>query len=163
MQRILAIGFCLLLGFGPQTLSAKEPPREVLGFNLHMTEAEVRARLKEIGTFVRAEKKDEAWKIRNNPSFSDVIIGFGKEGLLRYITAVAREEKDAKRVAYEEVGKTKEARQAGDVKIKNFDYQWQLPARGADPEMSVIAMGRDPKYLSTLSLKRLGRQERDDD
>ncbi|MGI8437304.1 MAG: hypothetical protein ACR2NX_10435 [Chthoniobacterales bacterium] len=163
MQRILGIGFCLLLGFGPQILLAKEPPREVLGFNLHMTEAEVRARLKEIGTFVRAEKHDEAWKIKDDPSFSDVIVGFGKGGQLRYITAVAREDKDAKRVAYGEVGKMKEARQAGDVKIKNFNYQWQLPVRGGDPEVSVIAMGRDPKYLSTLSLKRLGRQERDDD
>jgi hypothetical protein len=140
----------------------QNPKREILGFNLRMSQEDVRSRLKKIGTFVRAEKRQEAWQIRD-ATFSHIIVGFGKDEEVRYITAVARKDKDAERVNYGKVGNLKKARQAGDPTIKNFNYQWDLPAKGEDPGMMVVAIGRDPEFLQTLSLKRIGKPAREED
>ncbi|CAN5232248.1 hypothetical protein BH20VER2_BH20VER2_17990 [soil metagenome] len=58
---------------------------------------------------------------------------------MRFITAVAREDKEAKRLAYSSVGNVEQARQAGE-----------------SPATIVSARGRDEKFLQTLSLKRVG-------
>ncbi len=135
--------------------SAQELHRDILGICLNMTEEEAHQRLKAIGTFVRnEEKRQEVWQVRNE-SFSHLLIGFGKDEKVRYVTAVAREDKDARRVAYEEIGNLKKARQAGDPRINNFRYEWELPAEKDNPHTLVIALGRDPRFLTTYSLKRL--------
>jgi len=132
-----------------------KPQRNILGIHLDMSRAEVQKRLQEIGKFERDERKrQEIWQVRDE-RFSHLVVGFDKTERLRYVTAVAREDKEAKRVGYEEIGNLKEARQAGDVAIKNFNYEWNLPAEKRDPQTLVSARGRDPKFLSTYSLKRL--------
>lgn len=155
---------CLLLQ--PLQADEKKPARDILGLRLSMSESAVKARLKEIGSFERAEPpRQEVWKVRDS-HFSAIAIGFNKEGKLRYILAAARTDKNAKPMAYTEVGDLKKAHQAGDIKIKNFIYEWELPARGDEPKMTVIAMGRDPKFLNTLKFRRLGEPVRtgeDDD
>jgi hypothetical protein len=115
----------------------------------------VHKRLNEIGTFVRAERKgQEIWQIRD-PSFSHLIVAFAKDGKLRFVTAVAREDPEAKRVAYEEIGNLDKARQAGDPSIKNFNYEWALPSQDGNPHLLVNARGRDPAFLTTHSLKKV--------
>lgn len=133
----------------------ENPVREILGLNLNMTNEEARERLEKIGS----REKDEAgwqevWKVRDD-HLSHVIVGFGKDEKLHYVTAVAREDKEAKRVPYSDIGNLKKSLQAGDVKIKNFKYEWELPAGKENPRMQVIAAGRDPKFLTTYSLKNL--------
>lgn len=137
---------------------AQTPARQILGFRLRMPEQEVHERLKAIGTLVRKEeKRQEAWQIRDQ-AFSHLIVGFNKDGKLRYVTAVAREDKEAKRLSYNQIGDLKKARQAGDPKINNFNYQWDLAADHDEPHMLVIAIGRDPQLLTTYTLKSLEEQ-----
>ena len=156
----------LLLAISCAFTNAAEPEvrRDILGIRLDMTKEEVEARLKKIGKFVRDERKlQQIWEAKDK-SFSHVIVGYEKGGPgLRYVTAVAREDKDAERIRYSDVGKLEAARQAGDPKINNFNYEWTLPPVKGHPEMLVIARGRDPEFLSTVSLKRLGGGEEDDD
>lgn len=150
---VLAVIVCVLL---PTQAAVAEPKRDILGLHLDMTREDARKRLQEIGTFEREERKEqEIWQVRD-PRLSHVVIGASKEGKLRYITAVAREDKEAKPVPYGKIGDLKQARQAGDPKIKNFQYQWELPATKVAPAMLVIAAGRDEKHLTTHSLRRLG-------
>jgi hypothetical protein len=155
VKRFIWIGVVLAtLGLERGAL-AQTPDRQILAFRLGMTEEKVHERLKALGTLVRKEeKRQEAWQI-HNPHFSHLIVGFNKEGKLRYVTVVAREDKDAKRIAYDQIGDLKKARQAGDPKVKNFNYQWDLPGDKDNPHMLVIVIGRDPKWLSTYSLKSL--------
>ena len=162
MKKILLPGFSLFIGLCLGEAVAQELPRQIVGFNLQMSEQQVHARLKQIGTFVRAEKGEEAWKVKD-PSFSHVIVGFGKDDQLRYVTAVARTDKDSKPVAYSEVGRIEKAQQVGDPKIKNFQYQWQIPQEKDQPAALLIAMGRDPKTLSTLTLKNSAVPRTSDD
>jgi len=161
-MRTLAPVSLLLLALASSFAVAAEPEarREILGLRLDMTKEEAEARLKQIGKFVRDEKKQQQiWEAKDK-SYSHIIVGYEKTGPgLRYVTAVAREDKDAERMRYAEIGKVEAARQAGDPAIKNFNYEWSLPAVKGHPEMLVIARGRDPEFLSTYSLKRTGENK----
>ena len=149
---LASLVFCAPVG-------ATELKRDILGLRLNMTKAEAEARLKEIGTFVRDERKgQQIWELRDD-RFSHLIFGADSDGRIRFVTAVAREGEEAKRVRYSEIGDPKKARQAGDPAIKNFNYEWSL-AKGKDaPEMLVMARGRHEEFLSTYSIKRLGDAE----
>lgn len=128
-----------------------------------MPKAEVQKRLQEIGKLERTEEKgQEIWQVKD-ARFSHVAIGFDKKEMLRYVTAVARVDKEGKTVGYGEIGDPTSARQVGDPKINNFIYEWSLPAEKGDPEMLVIVRGRDPKFLSTYSLKRVGGEMAEDE
>ena len=119
-------------------------------------------RLKKIGTLVRGETGQEAWEVKDQ-TFLHVIVGFGKDDRLRYVTAVARTDKEAKPMAYGEIGDLKEAQQIGDPAIKNFQYVWKLQPEKGESSTVVLAMGRDPKILSTLTLKNPEVSRKDDD
>lgn len=154
MKRIISLLLFVWVA-GMAEISGQELQRQILGVHLNMTKDEAHKRLQEIGTFERDERKQqEIWKVRDE-SFSHLIIGLGKDDKLRFLTAVAREDKEAKRFAYNKVGDLKQARQAGDVKIKNFNYEWDLLADKDNPHTQINARGRDPKFLTTYSLKRL--------
>ena len=155
MKNIVCVSMLFAISALGNGALAQVPERQILGIQLGMTEEKVHERLKELGTLVRKEeKRQEAWQIRD-PSFSHLIVGFNKDAKLRYVTAVAREDKDAKRIPYDRIGDLKKARQAGDPKVNNFNYQWELPANKVNPHMLVIAIGRDPKLLATYTLKSL--------
>ena len=155
MRKLISI--CVLIAAAASFLLADEDAqirRDILGLRLNMAHADVQKRLNEIGTFVREERKQqEIWTARDD-TFSHVAIGFDKQGQLRYVTAVARADEKAKRMRYEEVGPLAAAKQAGDPAIKNFNFVWSLPEEDGQPEMQVIARGRDETFLDTYTLKR---------
>ena len=156
MKKIFTAGALLALSMLVSHAGDGEPKRDILGIHLEMTKEEATKRLKEIGTFERDERKQQAvWQVRD-PSFSHVIVGLSKEGKLRYVTAVAREDDAATRMPYSSVGDLHLARQLGDPAIKNFMFEWSLPERKNKPAAVAVARGRDPEFLSTYSLKRAG-------
>lgn len=149
------------LAWASADASAGEVQRQILGISFKLAKDAVHKRLNEIGTFGRAERKgQEIWQIRD-PSFSHLIVAFGKDGSLRFVTAIAREDGEAKRVPYEEIGNLDKARQAGDPSIKNFNYEWDLPAQNESPRILVNARGRDPTFLATYSLKKVDENPAD--
>jgi len=154
MSKFLVAGL-MLLAWVATGASAQEVQREILGIHLKLAKADVHKRLNELGSFVRNERKgQEIWRVQDS-SFSHLIVAFGKDGKLRFVTAVAREDADAKRVRYDEIGNLAKARQAGDPSIKNFNYEWDVPSQNGNPRVLVIARGRDPTFLSTYSLKNM--------
>ena len=156
MKNLLATAVVLACCAHRSGCLAEEPKRDLLGVDVAMTQQDAEKQLKKIGAFERNERKQQQiWKVRDD-RFSHLIIGADKEGKLRFVTAVARVDKGAKRVRYQTVGDLKAARQTGDPSIKNFSYEWSLPNQKGQPETLMIARGRDPEFLSTLSLKRIG-------
>lgn len=156
MKKLILINLLLLVWDASAVeASAQRLQRQILGLHLNMTKEAAHKRLQEIGTVIRNEEnRQEVWQVRHE-SFSHLLIGFDKEDKLRYVTAVAREDKKAKRVAYNDIGDVKKAREAGDPKISNFNYQWELPAADGNPHMLVIVAGRAPKFVTTYTLKSL--------
>lgn len=128
------------------------PRRDIVGLHLDMTKEEAHSRLQKIGTLQREERKrQEVWEVRD-PYFSHVIVGFDKQARVRFVTAVARE--GGQRMRYADVANLKKARQEGDASANNYNYVWELAARGKEPKGLVMARGRDPQYLSTYSIKK---------
>ena len=158
---IILLWFLVACALPKAYAEGNELPRQILGIQLNITKDEARKRLEKIGNFVREEEHQEVWQVRDE-SFSHLIVGFDKDEKVRYVTAVAREDKEAKRIEYKKVGDLKKARQAGDPKVKNFNYQWNLPATKEQSHMLVIAAGRDPKFLTTFSLKNPNAQKEED-
>ncbi len=137
-------------------LAEDKPARQIFGLRLGMKAAEAHERLKAIAHFVRNEPDNqEVWTVRD-PSFSHILIGLADDGELRYVTVLARKDKEAKRVSYASIGDLGKARQAGNAATKFYNYQWMLPAANGEPATLVIALGRDPEHLNMHSLKRLG-------
>ena len=135
--------------------------REVLGLRVGMKAADARKRIEAIGTFVRDERKrQQIWSVRDE-TFSHLIIGLDQQDEVRFVTAVARADEEAKRMRYDAVGSLEAARQAGDVKINNFNYEWKLGASGDTAVTLVIARGRHAEFLDTLSLKRIEPEQPD--
>lgn len=153
-QKIVLAGV-VALAWIPAGALAQEVQRQILGIHLTLGQDQVHKRLSEIGSLARAERKSqEIWQVRD-PSFSHLIVAFGKSGKLRFVTAVAREDADAKRVPYGEIGNLEKARQAGDRGINNFNYEWDLPSDSDGPRTLVSARGRDPTFLTTWTLKKV--------
>ena len=159
----MKIFFAAILSFLLCTVSllAKEPARDVLGIHLAMSREQALKRLAEIGEFVRHERKrQEVWSVRDE-TFSHVIVGFDQNEMIRYVTAVARADEEARRLPYSAVGALEKAKQAGDVAIKNFNYQWEISPLDGGPAMIAMARGRDPEFLDTLALKRIDSEQTD--
>ncbi len=158
--------FCATQNTG-RAESDPEVSREILGIRLGMTKGEADARLREIGKLLRVERqRQEVWDVRD-PNYSHVVIGFEKDGELRFVTAIAREGSEAKRVRYDAVGPLSAAKQAGKPELKNFYFQWELPAKERGPQALVSARGTDAEFLQILSIKRTGedpeKSKADDD
>jgi len=154
MRKSVAVYLLTALTATLVAVDASEVRPDILGLRLEMKDADVRKRLSEVGALARKERKrQEVWTVRDD-AFSHVVVGFEKSGELRYVTAVARNDREAKRIRYEEVARIADAKQVGDPAVKNFNYVWTFPAEEGKPAMEVIARGRDETFLDTYSLKR---------
>lgn len=136
----------------------KEPRREILGIELDMKKEKAEKRLRKIATFERNDRRrQEIWKLRDNRKYTHLILAYDMEGRVRYVTAVADE--NGERVRYSDVADINLAKQDGNPQVNNFNYIWEVAARGKRPRYIVSARGRDPQYLTTYSVKRLEGDE----
>lgn len=152
MKKLFAGGLLLFLFAASVSALVAEPRRDIMGINIGMSKEAARHQLQKLGQLQREERKrQEVWELRDR-HFSHLIVGFDKASQVRFVTAVARE--DGERTLYSDVAELKKARQIGDVAINNFHYVWELAAGGQVPKTIVVARGRNPKYLTTYSIKR---------
>lgn len=99
-------------------------------------------------------KRQDVWS--QPPDLLHIIIGFEKKSdQLHYVTAIARKDNEAKRVACREIRPIEAAPLAGDLTINNFNSQWELPAEEREPQTLLVARGRDPEFLTAYSLRRI--------
>lgn len=145
----LVIGI-LILAYAPSA-SARKVNGDVLGLRTDMSRENVHRRLQKIGRLERAERgRQEVWKLEGDARFGAVLVGFDPTFKLRYVTAIVRE--GGKRMRYSEVGDIKKA-QPENI-MGNYRYTWEIKARGKKPGYFLIALGRDPEYLTSVSIKK---------
>ena len=127
---------------------------EILGVRLGAGREEASKRLNEIGRLERQERKQqEVWALRDDPSYSHLIVSYDKEYKgVRFITAVAME--GGKPVRYDEVIDTQKARraQAG----QSVTYTLRVGAQGGAPGYDVKAIGGTDRvqYYSVEKLEQ---------
>lgn len=155
-MRILIQAVLLLLALGawlPGTL-AKDPPREILGIKLGMSEASVRERLRKVGTQQKAKRvgsggEQEVWALPGHKKFDYVLVRFDTKEQLWLMTVVTRRSAN---VRYSDIADTKNAKQANDG--RNYSFTWKTEAKGKRVSQLVIARGSDPDYLTSYSIVR---------
>lgn len=157
----LALGFLIALGPVAEA-SARAVPRTVLGVSLGMSEEEAHRVLRRVaekqgdeGQKEEEEEegrgRDEIWTLKRDPHFAKVIVGLDAGNRVRYVTALAKE--GGRRMAYSDVAALKDAKAEESGVFRR--YTWEVKPRGKSPGYLVIAQGRDPQYLMSLSIKRI--------
>ncbi len=150
MLRTVVVFLLMLVSFGALA-SAQEPPQDVLGVRPGMGESDVRRLLDKVGREVREERqKQKVWEVRD-PRITHVIVRFGNDNVVRWVTAMARREGEG-RLRYSDVGDTRRAEHKTDG--RNHTYIWRVAARGGRPGFLVVAGGSDPQYLTSYRLTR---------
>ncbi|HYE16017.1 MAG TPA: hypothetical protein VD968_16365 [Pyrinomonadaceae bacterium] len=149
MRKLLLLVVPFLLVAGAEA-RAKNPPGDVLGVRLDMSETEARRRLDKIGRRPGMERmKQEVWEVRD-PLISHVIVRF-RDGKVRWVIAQARAE-GPRRMRYADVASTARAQHKTDG--TNHTYIWRVRARRGRPGYVVVAGGSDPQYLTSYRLLR---------
>ena len=154
MTRIFIL--CLLLVSGAIAAQAKVKP-EIMGVALEMSREAALARLKSIGQLEKEDRKrQEVWAIKD-PRISHLLVGYDAEYRVRYVTALARA--NGPRMRYQEVADLKSARRLNSQ--GNYRFTWEIPERRGQFAFVVIAHGRDPDFLDSYSIKKVGEEDVD--
>jgi hypothetical protein len=128
------------------------PPADVLKLRLEMSREEVHRRLEQLGARLEREERgrQEVWTLLSEPRFGSVLVGYDAEYRVRYVTAIARQ--GGRRMRYSDVASLKSA--YAENTIASYRYTWQVKPSKKSEGYFVIVTGRDPQYLTSLSIKR---------
>jgi len=149
---------CLLLALAGLAGAAQAKVRpEIMGVALEMSRDAALARLKAIGQLEKEDRRrQEVWAIKD-PRISHLLVGYDADYRVRYVTAVART--DGPRMRYQEVADLKSAQRLNSQ--GNYRFTWEIPERRGQFAFVVIAHGRDPNFLDSYSIKKVGEEEVD--
>jgi hypothetical protein len=154
MIRIIIL--CLLMVGGVVAAQARVKP-EIMGVALEMSREAALARLKSIGQLEKEDRKrQEVWAIKD-PRISHLLVGYDADYRVRYVTAIART--NGPRMRYQEIADVKTARRLNSQ--GNYRFTWEIPERRGQFAFVVIAHGRDPNFLDSYSVKKIGEGEVD--
>lgn len=142
--------------------SAANLPHDIFGISVGMNKADAQRLLEDAAFFERDERRrQQVWRMKSNPNYGFVLIGYDKENKVRYVTAVARE-KGGKKVRYDEIADLKLA------KIENLGigrrYTWLVGQRDGKPEYLIVAQGNETEFLSLYTISQaFGEEAADED
>lgn len=141
----------MLAGIQCATRSASEPPRDILGIGIGMTRADAQKRLEEIAFFERNERKNQQiWRLKDDPHYSHLALGYDANNQIRYITAFA--DKSKKQVPFSDIGNLSKAKT--EIIERHHTYIWEVPAKDGAAAYFVNVYGDNPKFLTTYSLSK---------
>ena len=135
----------LLTLLASASVAAGAAIHDIAGVQLGMSKDDVRTQLAKTATFERNERRrQEIWTLNADPRFTSLIVGYSKEGKVRFVTAVAKPNGAA--VRYADVLDLAEAKHksAG----SSHTYTWVT----GTPAYTIIAIG-GPAKLDYLSLE----------
>lgn len=165
MKKRSAIFILLLCAAAAPAAVAQKTKPELFGVRLGMAEREARARLDKIGRWEqeKEQRRDSVWELKGDRRFSYVAVGFDKEARrVRYVTAFARAGGERVRPAdVLDLGRAKRI----DDPAGNYRLTQEVRARRGSPGYLVRAFGKDPDFITRLTVQRIeGRGgEKDDD
>src|ERR1051326_7337411 len=153
MTRIKRIPLVLLLALAGLAGAAQAKVRpEIMGVSLEMNREAAQARLKALGQLEKEDhRRQEVWAIKD-PRISHLLVGYDADYRVRYVTAIART--DGPRMRYQEVADLKSAQRLNSQ--GNYRFTWEIPERRGQVAFVVIALGRDPNFLDSYSIKKVG-------
>lgn len=153
----LGIGFVIILTMlscARKTASDNNLPKDILGISVGMDKNEAHDHLKEIGKLIREEQKNqEVWVLKDGSRFGHLAVGFTKENLVRYVTAIAKPNGETA-MKPSEIGSLDNAKQEKDA--QNYRYVWEVAAQSKRPAYLITAQGNQPENLSLYTMSASG-------
>ena len=189
MWRLTLGLLCLLLAasFAVARTAPKRPRPEVLGVRLELSKRDAHERLKKLGNLSKEQRKNQEVWVIGDARVSHLIVGYDPEDRVRYVTALARA--DAPRIRYDEIASLKTAQLVSAP--GTYRYTWEVEGKrkheseerreregkergdrgekerderegGIEEEgYVVIAIGRNPQFLDSYSVKKVMEEEID--
>lgn len=144
--------FLMLAGIQCGKKNAAQLPKDILGISIGMSRADAQKRLEEIAEFERDDRRQQQlWRLKNDPRYSNLAVGYDKNDQIRYITVFAGNSEN--RIRFSEIGDLSAARK--EVTEPHYKYTWQVAESDGKPTYIVSAYGTEPEFLSSYSLMRI--------
>jgi hypothetical protein len=146
-----------------KTPSKANVPNELLGISIGMNKEAAKKHLEEIAQFERDEgKRQQVWRLKNDPHFSELAIGYDEENQVRYITTFVDPSSARERIRFTEIGDLSKAKQ--EILAPHYRYIWEVPASDGKPAYFVNVYGDNPDFLLHYSLSgKAGASEEEDE
>jgi hypothetical protein len=126
-------------------------PQDIFGISVGMIKEEAENRLKEIAVFEGDERKrQQIWRLNNDPQFSKVAIGYDLDRRVRYVTVFVDVATAKKRIRFTDVGDISKAK--AEIVAPHYRYIWDAPSINGKPDYFVTIYGDNPEYVTTYSL-----------
>jgi hypothetical protein len=154
MKKILLIVFVTAAAWA----AGRRPPPEILKIRLGMSFEKAHTRLNKIGHFKSEDEGQEVWTLDHDRHYQYAIVGFDRDGKVRYVTVLARP--DGRPVNYEDIGDLASAARFG--RPGNFRYTWTVHDKRDHLDYEVTVKGKDLHRLDRYSIKRAGAQHGED-
>jgi hypothetical protein len=172
MRRPLFFVFVLLFSVGlagacsgnRSSVSAppSQVPRDLLGLTVGMPKEAAERRLREIASLSsEGLKGQQAWKLRSDPHFDYLAVGFDADERVRFVTGLVNAKTARERLRFESVGDLTLAK--SEVVGPHHRYIWHMPADGDNPPFYVSVYGDNPETVSSYTIIGLAASREDED
>ncbi|MBA2737631.1 MAG: hypothetical protein H0U50_12695 [Pyrinomonadaceae bacterium] len=119
-----------------------------------MSKADAQRRLEEIAAFESGDRKvGDLWKLKNDPHFSSIAVGYDKENRVRFITAFVEKTTAKEKIKFTDVGDLTEAK--AEIVEPHHRYIWEVPASDGKPAHFVNVYGDNPESVTIYSLSKI--------
>jgi hypothetical protein len=150
-------GLALILGLACvfATSCTQKPavslPTDIVGISIGMPKAEAVKVLTAIGTLeAEAEKKQELWKLNDDPRFAQLAISYDGNDHVRFVSAFPHSEGDRSRLRFSEVGDLASAK--AEIMPPHHRYIWTVDGKEGRPAYVVDVYGDNAEYVTQYSI-----------
>lgn len=126
-------------------------PNDILGISVGMNKEEAEKHLKGIAEFERDERKrQQVWRLKNDPRFNKLAVGYDEKNLVRYVTAFVDIASAKERIRFSDVGDISKAK--AEIVAPHYRYIWDVPSIDGKPSYFVNIYGDNPDLVTMYSL-----------
>lgn len=137
-------------------------PGDILGISVGMHKEAAQKHLEDIAQFERDERtRQQVWRLKNDPHFSQLAIGYDDQDQVRYVTAFVDPASAKERIRFTDVGDLSQAKR--EIVAPHYRYIWEVPARDGKPVYFVNVYGDNPDFLLHYSLSGKAGASEDDE
>lgn len=156
IYRFVLSGLTILLlsisQYATKSQTRSSLPREIVGLTLGMSRADAQKRLEQIGEFERDDRKQQqVWRLKDDPRYSHIVLGFDASEQVRYLTAFV--DRSKARILFSDIGDITKAKQ--EIVEPHYKYTWEVPVADGKASYLVVAYGNEPDLLSSCSLSKV--------
>ena len=154
--KVIALVSALIFLLSMMQCSAKiapDLPKDILGISIGMSKAETQLRLEAIAAFESEGRKvGQLWRLKNDPHFSSLAVGYDKDNQVRFVTAFVEKTEAKEKIRFAEVGDLTKAK--AEIVEPHYRYIWEVSAEGDKAAYVVNVYGDNPEFIQTYSLSK---------